>query len=225
MQAHIEALYTHSIEQRLIRVNEPQGGPAARLFLGRTADGNVWRLGEGVSQPLVEQLQALCADEPPLTELQAKPRHFHTYLKLLHTPEQPERYSMGPAYLVPEHEGAPADLVLVTSSNAQPLCSELTQLVSWLDARQPCFAIVEQERAVAICCSVRVTPTAHEAGVDTLPAYRGRGYAREVVLAWAAAVRQLGCLPLYSTWWGNASSLAVARKAELILIGVDFSVQ
>ncbi len=224
MQAHVEALYTHSREERLVKVNEPQGGPAARLFLGRTTDGNVWRLGAGVPQPLVEQLHALCADEPPLTELQAKPRHFHDYLKLLHTSERPERFSVGPAYLVPEHCGATA-AVQITQTNAEPLCTEHPELLALLDARQPCFAIVQQGRAVAICCSVRVTPAAHEAGVDTLPAFRGRGYAREVVLAWAAAVRQLGCLPLYSTWWGNAASLAVARKTALIPIGVDFSVQ
>ena len=201
------------------------GRPRVAALFGRTADGNLWRLGAHVPQPLVEQLQALCADEPSLTELQAKPRHFHAYLKLLNTPGRPERYSMGPAYLVADPGGAPTRALRLTSSNAEHLCAELPDLLALLDARQPCFAVVQQGRAVATCCSVRITPTAHEAGVETEPAFRGLGYARDVVLAWAAAVWQLGCLPLYSTWWGNSASLAVARKSGLSPFGVDFSVE
>ncbi|MFA6111893.1 MAG: hypothetical protein WDA75_24290 [Candidatus Latescibacterota bacterium] len=60
-----------------------------------------------------------------------------------------------------------------------------------------------------------------EAGIDTLEAYHGRGYASATVVGWALLVRLVGCLPLYSTSWGNLASQGVARRLGLILYGVD----
>ncbi len=52
------------------------------------------------------------------------------------------------------------------------------------------FALAVDGHAVAVCCSVRRTSMAHEAGVETVSPYRGRGYAARVVKAWARAVRE-----------------------------------
>ncbi|MXY71814.1 MAG: GNAT family N-acetyltransferase, partial [Dehalococcoidia bacterium] len=68
----------------------------------------------------------------------------------------------------------------------------------------------------SVCGSVRITPEAHEAGVETSANARGRGFAVAVVAAWAQAVRALGAEPLYSTSWDNAASQAVASKLGLI---------
>ena len=74
---------------------------------------------------------------------------------------------------------------------------------------------------MSFCCSVRISPQADEAGVETLEDYRGRGYATNVVAGWAIAVRELGRIPLYSTSWDNVVSQSVAKKLGLILYGVD----
>jgi predicted GNAT family acetyltransferase len=71
---------------------------------------------------------------------------------------------------------------------------------------------------------VRVTPTAHEAGVETPKQFRGRGYGGQVVAAWASAVRSLGCIPLYSTSWQNVASQAVAHKLGLVQYGTDLHI-
>jgi predicted GNAT family acetyltransferase len=71
---------------------------------------------------------------------------------------------------------------------------------------------------------VRITHEAHEAGVETLPDFRGRGYATDVVAGWARLVRSLGAVPLYSTSWENAASQAVARKLRLVQYGADFHI-
>src|SRR4051794_13938248 len=53
---------------------------------------------------------------------------------------------------------------------------------------------------------------------------RGRGLGARVTAAWARAVSDLGRLPMYSTAWDNAASLAIARKLQLIMSATDWSV-
>jgi RimJ/RimL family protein N-acetyltransferase len=81
---------------------------------------------------------------------------------------------------------------------------------------------VEEGRAVSVCRSVRITPAAHEAGVETLPRFRGRGYAPDVTAGWARLVRSAGAEPLYSTSWENNASRAVAKKLCLVQYAADF---
>ena len=77
---------------------------------------------------------------------------------------------------------------------------------------------------MSVCRSVRITPEAHEAGVETLPDFRGKGYAKDVAAQWAQRVRAVGAIPLYSTSWENNASQAVARKLRLECYGADFQV-
>ena len=98
------------------------------------------------------------------------------------------------------------------------------KLVEELPDWQPFVAVMEGGRAASVCRSVRLTPEAHEAGVETLSEHRGKGYAKEAVAGWARLVRAMGAIPLYSTSWDNAASQAVARKLGLALYGADFQI-
>ncbi|MDP9374870.1 MAG: GNAT family N-acetyltransferase [Chloroflexota bacterium] len=60
-----------------------------------------------------------------------------------------------------------------------------------------------------------------EAGVETLAAFRGRGYATRAVTGWVVAVREQGRIPLYSASWDNLALRGAARRLELLLYGVD----
>lgn len=71
---------------------------------------------------------------------------------------------------------------------------------------------------------MRRTDRAHEAGVETAPSMRGRGDAPPTVAAWARAVREDGCVPLYGTSWENAASLAVARTPGMHHFGSDLHI-
>ena len=89
---------------------------------------------------------------------------------------------------------------------------------------QPFIVVVDSGRAVALCCSVRITSAAHEAGVETLPESRRSGFAARAVAAWARAVSALGALPLYSTSTDNVASQGVARRLGMHRFGFDFHV-
>jgi RimJ/RimL family protein N-acetyltransferase len=72
------------------------------------------------------------------------------------------------------------------------------------------------------CYSSRVGRRADEAGVETPPEHRGRGYAPIAVAAWARRVQRAGKLALYSTSWENRASQRVAAKLGGRLYGEDW---
>ena len=224
MHMHVEALFTHDIHQRLYTVNEPDGAPAPRFYLGRTPEGNLCRFRADVPDSLVQRVETLCADEPFTNDLRTPPRHCEAYQELLHAYAPIERLWMGPAYQFPDELPPAPQVVRITQENEDLLRLGFADLMPELAARQPCVAVVQTGRAVSICCSVRITSQAHEAGLETLPAYRGKGYAAQVVAGWAAGVREVGAVPMYSTDWENSASQGVARKVGLVLYGVDFHV-
>ena len=226
LDIHVRALFTHDARGRLLSVNEPWGGetPAPRLFFGRTHAGNLWRLRADLPEALAEELEALCADEPSGAELFGAPRHADVYVRLLGAHAPVRGVWAGPAYRFEEYPEPSSPLLPVTQANAEVLRGGFEELVEELPTAQPFVAVVEDGRAVSVCRSVRVTPAAHEAGVETLHGFRGRGYAPDVTAGWARMVRSAGAAPLYSTSWENAASQAVAKKLRLVQYGADFQV-
>ncbi|MEZ4720114.1 MAG: GNAT family N-acetyltransferase, partial [Caldilineaceae bacterium] len=81
--------------------------------------------------------------------------------------------------------------------------------------RSPLLARLVDGVPVSICFCARRSDVAAEAGLETAPSFRGRGYAARVTAAWAAEVRAGGRIPLYSTAWDNQASRSVARKLGL----------
>ena len=225
MKRHVHALFTHDDRGRIRLVNEFDGAEAPRFFLGRTAAGNVWRFRFNLPEVLTERLEALCLEEPAPGDFPQKPAHFGAYLRLLETHAPVQRFEIGPAYLFPDGVArASTEAVAVTSENTDVLRGGFEDWLPDVPHRRPFLAILHEGRAVSICCSVRITSEAHEVGVETLHAYRGRGYASDVVAQWANEVRSLGCLPLYSTSWENLASQGVAKRLGLRQYGVDFHV-
>jgi RimJ/RimL family protein N-acetyltransferase len=78
------------------------------------------------------------------------------------------------------------------------------------------YGVIADGQVVAACEASRENDQAAEAWVRTVPAYRRRGYAREVTAAWAYAIQQQGKIPFYSHAVDNDASAAVARSLGLI---------
>ena len=226
MRFHVEAEFSHDAEAQLVRVNEPNGTGAAapRFFLGKTLDGVVVRFRHDVGNDVRRELKpAVAHDVQPESALD-RPSDPAPYQAILSRVAPVERTWTGPAFFFPRELPMSDGTTIITDANADILRPHLEAWIPDVPLSQPMIALTVDGHAASLCASVRLTADAHEAGVDTAPPFRGRGYAAQVVVAWAREVRDLGRIPLYSTSWGNDASRAVARKIGLIQFGNDLHV-
>jgi ribosomal protein S18 acetylase RimI-like enzyme len=194
------------------------------MFFGRTRAGNLWRFRADLPENLCEELATLCGDEPVVEELGEPPRYAETYVRLLEQHAPVREIGAGPAYQFTENAGQSKSVLLVTEENADVLQGGFEDFVAELPDWQPFVALARNNRAASVCRSARITPEAHEAGVETSPDFRGKGFAQIVTAEWARLVRAAGAMPLYSTGWENVASQTVARKLNLRCYGADFHV-
>lgn len=230
MTLRADALFTYDKRGRMLRSNEPREDarrPAPRVFLGRTLTGHVVRFRAALPNDVVRRLTDIIERQPPLADLSDAPIIAPAVLAGLR--ESLERQapisqeSAGPAYRFPDSVAQASEVVRLTGANRELARDTFPWLYAEVADWQPCFAIVMDGAAVSVCYSSRSASRVDEAGVDTLPEFRGRGYASIVTAAWAGAVRAAGREPVYSTSWENAASQGVARRLGLIIFGVDAS--
>jgi RimJ/RimL family protein N-acetyltransferase len=227
MECHIRSLYCLDSHARLRCVNEIGEPPAPRFYMGRTLQGNYWHFRHDLPADLAERLDRLCRAEPVATDLAQPPQNRAAIQALLHDHAPLNGEYRGPAYWIPHDTLPPANVVLLSQSNAHLVRATFPWLLSWIGAAEsgPIAAVIEQERAISVCFCSRRPNRATEAGVETLAAFRGRGFATSAVAAWAAEVRRQGIIPLYSTSWDNHASQSIARKLNMIRYGEDWSIQ
>jgi len=224
LELQVETLYRCDVDGRLRCDNEPGDPIAARFFMGRTPGGNLWRFRYDLPDDLVQTLDQLCRAEPVRADLAPPPQSYDAIRAALaaHAPLASE--FRGPAYRAPADLQPLPGAVLLTRASMQVLEPWFAWLVLEWNPRQPVAAVIEQGIAVAVCFCARITTRAAEAGVETVPMFRGRGYAAAAVSTWAAEIRRRGLLPLYSTSWHNLASQGVARKLGMQLYGEDWSI-
>jgi len=221
LDRQIATLFRLDAAGNLLAVNEQDEPSAPRLFLGRTKAGNRWHLRHDLPDDLRDELARILATEPVAADLAAPPVTATALRAALAAQAPLVNEWSGPAWHFPEAlPGAEIQATVLT--DAAPLQRTFPGWARDFATSQPGAAILREGEAVAVCCSARTSAGAAEAGVNTLPEWRGRGYARAVVVAWAGAVQAAGRIPLYSTSWDNAASRGVARRLELRLYAADF---
>ncbi len=226
VEVEVDALFTYDAAGRMMADNEPDGEPAPRFFLWRTREGNMWRVRYDVPEHIVQRLEALVAAEPVPDDLQAPPVCLHAALDVLRLDYEPVVGHHGPAYRFPAEMPVPDGVTRITRENLQLLrrmVGRIDALDRDFDHVEPWMSMVVDGVAVTSCYSSRLSDRAAGARVDTLEAFRGRGYAPSVVAAWARSVRDSGRVPLYGTSWDNTASQAVARKLGLVRFGAGLA--
>lgn len=204
---------------------EPELDPAPRFFMGRTKEGNVWQFRYDVPDTLVREVEQLCHAEPIAINAADPPLYAASIRSALHAYGPVINEWRGPAYWIPDSVRAPADVVLISEANAHLLETNFPwKRTSRGFKMGPITAAIVEGSAVSICYCSRLTTLAAEAGVETIEAARGYGYASAAVAGWASAVREHGLLPLYSTSWENIASQGVARKLGMVQYADDWSI-
>jgi RimJ/RimL family protein N-acetyltransferase len=214
MRLHLEALFTVDDRGRLVSVNDGSGAPAPRFFMGWTRGGNVWAVHHRVEADMAAELEALAAIDAPALDEEPNSDRIRPYLDLLDPPSNARTWT-GPSYCFPDELPTPDATVQVTQDNVDMLRPHLEAWSEDFSNGVPVFAALQDQCAVSVCASVRITGKVHEAGVETHPDFRGRGCATRVVNAWAVYVRSAGLDPLYSTSWENVASRRLAQKLNL----------
>ena len=249
LDLHIAVLFTQDGHGGLIATNDPEPDQviAPRLYLGRSDSGGVVRFRRGMQESTCAALRDLAAPDLTSNDCNREPVNRAAIVDLLAAEQPIHNIYFGPAFSFPDalnhespwtpiprplrHSGgsgnpnpSPPEVVEISPSNAHLLSPEVAWLADELNVRAPVMAMVVDGASASVCFSARSSPAAAEAGVETLPEHRGRRYAGAVTAAWAAAVRQQGRIPLYSTSWSNHASRRVAARLGLIQYATDFHI-
>lgn len=224
MEIRADVDFTYDRRGRMLRTNEPCEDArrlAPRLFLGRTAAGQIVRVGATVPDALARRLEEIADRLAPGDDHRVPPATLAAVREALALQSPVAAEMAGPAYRFPAAIARPSDVVRLTDANRGLVRDTFPWLHDELADWQPCFAVVRDGAAVSVCFSARIDPTAAEADVETHPTFRGRGLAAAVTAAWGLAVREAGRIPLYSTGWENLASKGVARRLGLVVFGAD----
>jgi hypothetical protein len=179
----------------------------------------VWRFRDDLDDDVVAELTELCQREPSGVDTGEFDVNAAPYVAVLSRRGPVKSRWSGPSYRFGVFGRISNDTVRVNGGNADLLYPHFEDWYGEIEDRQPFLALVEDGHAVAICRSVRITPDAHEAGVETATAYRRRGCAARLVPEWAQEVAGLKAIPLYSTSWRNVASRNLAGALGLIQYG------
>lgn len=221
MSIVVNALFTHDAAGRMVRVNEPDGDVAPRFFLGRTREGHVWRFRNDLPDEVVKALEVLCEREPVhLGTISEQPVQLEAIRRELAEHMPLGDVYTGPEFYFPERILQPSGVIAQRMMHAQAasLAPHFRWAIPLLDA-VPVWAVEQDGVVVSLCFSSRTTLVADEAGVYTLEAHRGKGYAPAVVAAWARSIHALQRMPLYGTTWDNLASQRIAKKLNLTAFG------
>lgn len=219
MRLHIEALYGLDDLGHLTTVNDASEAPAPRAFLGRTPEGNILAIRSDLPERIAEELTERASGLRPGLDVSPPSDELTALVDVLAAHQPVEKVWSGPNYRFPPTSSWTVEAVLVTPANAYVLSPYLEDWLEDVDEATPMAAALHEGEAVSVCCSVRTSPRADEAGVETHPKFRGRGLALHSVGVWAEAVLSAGRVPLYSTSWDNQPSQRVAEKLGLVQYG------
>jgi hypothetical protein len=218
----LETLFILDDRGRIISTREPLPSPGPVFMLIRGEATVDWAIRADVADGVADELNALARQESASTAWEQPPVHARRYQEAVGG-----HVSFGPAFEFPNSIQTTGIMDEVVEIHDEARLHR--HFSGWIAGEieagaAPMIGVLSEGEPVSVCFCARRSEIAAEAGLETALAFRGRGYAPFVTAAWAASVRAGGRIPLYSTDWTNAASLAVARKLGLRTYAADWSI-
>jgi hypothetical protein len=224
LERRADLLFTLDADGRMTAGRDPTD-PPPRVFIQRSATSVEVRLRHDIAGPLAREIAALTALEPPAPPPDGP---LHCLEDLQSRLSGAEVVGGGPVYEMPTGATYPYEGELITSGQGQGAAvletwrrEGLPAAISALgftdadDVWRPWCIITVGGEVAAICQTARLSDRGAEAGVITVPSFRGRGLAAAVTAAWSRHPA-LGQRTLYySTSEANRSSQQVAARLGL----------
>lgn len=215
LQQHIDVLFQKNEAGDLTVLNEAPYDTAPQFYVGVTRKKSIAKYQERIAPTLRKQLEAIVSETPNDQLLQA--------IQLFSAEQKLKQFHLGPFYEIPTIASQIEGPIEITEDNKYLIKEAFPYTHDELAERAPVFTVIEAGVPVSLCCSARQTSEAAEASVFTNEHYRGRGYAVDVVRAWAKKVQQQNRTAFYSTSWDNFSSRMIAEKLAMKRIGFDIT--
>jgi hypothetical protein len=175
-----------------------------------------------VPDDVAAAVEALAAGEPALAERDSLPACLGELSALLDgEPTRGLTYVVGDVIREPRGELARSG----TAAGRELLERGLPEPFAGLGFRDedelwpPWCVALDGGEPVSICFSARLSSVGAEAGVFTVPAARGRGFAAAATAGWASSAALGSRVRFYSAELGNVSSQRVAERLGLRLVG------
>jgi hypothetical protein len=233
LEAQVATLFVTTPKGRIERCAGPDRAPAPHLHLAIGARGAIVRLRADVDERAAHEIEALAAREFPVTRPQALPRFTEEYRQLLGVSEGVNDHHFGVIHNLPHRTRFADDVALVRHGTVdgdalidrflrdgmpQTLVDE--GFVDLSHFWEPWCVALNGDEVVSLAFAVRLGTRGAELGVNTLPGYRGRGFAAAVTAGWSA-LPALQNVPLfYATHRDNLSSQRVIARLGLPFLGI-----
>lgn len=233
---HTETGFVADPAGRALYERDPDRPLPPRLFLAGCSTGNTVLIRADVSTNVAGAIEAVAADEPPFVAPEGVPVHREEYLALLAQDAPAASEGFGLSWWVPEGLGFdhPASLVYSATPEAEWLLDRLVRqgLPEGLrgmgfrgpeDFWEPWCIALDGEEMAAIAFTARFGPRGAEVGLNTIPAFRGRGLGAAATTGWARHPALEGRIRFFSTSRANRSSQRVTERLGLSFLGCSYA--
>jgi len=213
MTKHINVLFKQNERGDLEAMNRPPFKTPPAFYLGVTRKKTYVKYEQSLPAPLRKQLEEIVDATPN--------EHILRAIQAFSETSSLQKLHIGPVYEIPTIDSLIEGPIEITESNKHLIQQAFPHVYDNFDHSAPVFCVIEAGVPVSICCSAYQTDEAAEADVFTNEKYRGRGYAIDVIRAWAKKVQQHNRVTLYTASWDNFNARAIAEKLMMKRFGID----
>jgi hypothetical protein len=236
LHLHRRTAFSFDLLGRMVHENDPGKSRGKRFSMTGCSEGNLAVIRDDVSELASLALERLAAAEPPLSGYDAMPARLHDYLSTLGEVEQVDARRFGYLWTFPNGVESPceAELVLSGSVESAGLVERLEDAMPEAlaergfgqptDLWEPWCAAVVDGQVASIAQTVRTGSGGAEVGVDTVPAFCGRGLAAGATAGWSRHPALGGVTLFYSASKINLSSRRVTDRLGLTFVGSTFAI-